>query len=144
MDASTQPWMLVNPLPSFLDTYSLSLLSLGCKPSCIVMSYLVLWFIRWSSLVNFKNGPEYLMRGTAQVFISLIEFLQCSLFSSGLLVLLRYPFLFLFHLGIFDGVSFQYSQAFASFLSSNSFDFFSWFGSSIPSIIYRFPLYILA
>ena len=42
--------MLASPLPpSFLDTYILSLLSLGCKGLCIVISFLVLWFICLSS-----------------------------------------------------------------------------------------------
>ena len=46
-----------------------------------------------SSLVHFKNGPEYLTRGTAQVFIPLIRILQYSFVSSCFLVLLRYSFL---------------------------------------------------
>ena len=47
-----------NPLPPlFLDTTS----SLGWKTWCIVMNFLILCFICWSSaLVHFKNGPEYL------------------------------------------------------------------------------------
>ena len=50
--------------PSFLDTYSQSTSSLSCKALCIVMNFLVLRFICWSSsLVHFKNGPEYLTRG---------------------------------------------------------------------------------
>ena len=40
--------------PSFLDTYSLSTLSLGCNDLCIVISFLVLWSICLSySLVHF-------------------------------------------------------------------------------------------
>ena len=43
--ASTLSSMLVSPRPSsFLDTYSLSMSSLGCKALCIVMSFLVPWF----------------------------------------------------------------------------------------------------
>ena len=43
----------------FLDTYSLSMSSLTCKALCIVMSFLVLWSICFSSsLVHFKNDPE--------------------------------------------------------------------------------------
>ena len=91
---STLCSMLVSLLPpSFLDTYSLSTSSLECKALCIVISFLVLWFICLSSsVVYFKNGPEYRTRGTAQVFISFIKFLLYSLASSGFLVLLRYAF----------------------------------------------------
>ena len=40
--------------PSFLDTYSLSTLSLGCNAFCMVISILVLWSICLSSsLVHF-------------------------------------------------------------------------------------------
>ena len=35
------------------------------KPYNIVMSFLVLGSICWSSLVHFKNGPEYLTRRTS-------------------------------------------------------------------------------
>ena len=57
--------MLVSPLPPFfLDSYSLSRSSLGCKALCNVISFLVLWSICWSSsLVHFKNGPKNLTRG---------------------------------------------------------------------------------
>ena len=93
---------------SFLDTYSLSTSSLGCKALCFVMTFLVLWFICWScSLGHFKNDPEYLTRATAQVFIPLMIFLFCNLNSTSFLLHLRYSFLiFFFHLHIFDGVRF--------------------------------------
>ena len=52
--------MLVSPLPSF-DTYSVSMLSLGCKGLYIVISFLVLGSICLrSSLISFKNGPSIL------------------------------------------------------------------------------------
>ena len=52
------------PLPSFLDTYSLSIPSREWKTLCIVMCLLVHWSIPWSSyLVHFKNNPEYRKRG---------------------------------------------------------------------------------
>ena len=80
---------------------------------------LILWSICWSSsLVHFKNGSEYL---TAQVFIPLISFLLCSLLSGSFLVLLR---------------------SFCVF--SPSALIFSLFGSSIPSIVCRFPLFIIS
>ena len=46
--------------PSFLDIYSLSVLSLECKAVCIVMSFLLLLSICLIfSLVRFKNVPVY-------------------------------------------------------------------------------------
>ena len=67
--------MLVSSLPSFLDIYSQSTSSLECKALCNVISFFVLSSICWSSsLVHFKNGPEYLTRRTAQVFIPFIRF----------------------------------------------------------------------
>ena len=77
----------------------------------IVMSFLVLCSTGWSSsLVHFKNGPKYLTRGAAQVFIPLIRILLHSLVSSSFLVLLRYSFLIFLHLHLFDSVRFQYSH----------------------------------
>ena len=43
---------------------------------CMVISLFVFWFICLSSsLVHFKNGPSYLTRRAAQIFIPLIRFL---------------------------------------------------------------------
>ena len=51
------------------------------------------WSICWSfSLVHFKNGPEYLMRRTVQVFILFRRYLPYCLASRSFLVLLRYSF----------------------------------------------------
>ena len=51
---------------SFFSLHIESVLSLGCKVFSIVISFVVLRFIYLgSSLVHFKNGPEYLTRGTA-------------------------------------------------------------------------------
>ena len=101
--------MMAIPLPpSFLGTYSRSTSSLGCNALCIVISFLVLWSIFLSSsLVHLRKGPEYLMRGTAQVFISLIRFLQESFVTSSFLILLRFLFAFFFHFDLFDSVSLQ-------------------------------------
>ena len=66
----------------------LSTSSLRRKGLCIIMNFLVLWFIRWSSsLVHFKNGSEYLMKGQPSC---LMRFLLCSLVSSNFLVLFMY------------------------------------------------------
>ena len=94
IDAAMLSSMLESSLPpSFLDTYSLLTSSLGCNALCMVISFLVLWSICLSSLVHFKMGPEYLTRGTAKVFISLIRFLLHSFVLSSFLVFLRYSFL---------------------------------------------------
>ena len=64
-------------------------------------------------------GPEYLTRGTAQVFIPLIKFLLEGFIWSSFLVLLRYYFLnFVFYFYLFDGVSFQDAQIFVCFVFS--------------------------
>ena len=82
--------MLVSNLPlSFLDTYSLSMSSLGHNALCMVISFLVFRSICLSSSqIYFKNDPKYLMRETAEVFIPFIF----SLVSCSFLVL-RYSFL---------------------------------------------------
>ena len=36
--------------------------SLACKAFCLVICFLVLWFIYWSSLILFKNGSDYLLQ----------------------------------------------------------------------------------
>ena len=86
--------MLASPLPLyFLETFSLSTSTLGCRALCIVISFLVLWFIYpSSSLVYLRNSPEYLTSGKTQVFIPLIRCLLLSFVSSSFLVLLRYSF----------------------------------------------------
>ena len=73
IDVSTLSSRLASPLPrSFPDTYSLSTSSLGCNGLCMVINLLVLWSICLSSsLVHLRKGPEYLTRGSAQVFILL-------------------------------------------------------------------------
>ena len=126
IDVSMLFSMLASPLPSSLDTYSLSISSLGCKALCIVLSFLVFVSICWnSSLVHFKNGPKYLTRRTAQLFILFIRFLPYSFVSSSFLILLRYfKKFFLFHLCLFDGVCLQYSLIFVIFFFSERSDFF--------------------
>ena len=97
IDAFTLSSMLVSHLPPFLDSYCLSKSSLGSKAICVVTSFLVLWSICWSSsLVHFKNGPDYLTRGTSHVFISLMRFLLCSLVSRIFPILLTYYFFYSF------------------------------------------------
>ena len=80
--------MLASPLPP------LFLIHIVCQRrlwDVMVISFLVLWSICLSSsLVHLIKGPEYLTRGTAQVFISLIRFQQESFILSSFLVLLGY------------------------------------------------------
>ena len=123
------------PSPSFLDTYSLSTSSLGCSALCMVISFLVLWSIcSSSSLVYFRKGPEYLTRDTALVFIPFIRFLLFSSVSSSFLVLLQYSFLILM-------VSASKIPLYLCVSFSPSFLILSWFGSSIPSVRWRLPLF---
>ena len=80
---------LVSPLPpSFLDTYSLSTLSRGV----MLYAWSLVFLFFGPSLVHLRKGPEYLTRGTAQVFIPLMRFLLESFVSSSFLVLLKYSF----------------------------------------------------
>ena len=104
IDTSTLSSMLSSPLPpSFLDTSSL-----GCNASCMVISFYLRWSIcLCSSLVHFKNRPEYLTRETAEIFIPIIRFLICNFVTSSFLVLLMYSLLLaFFYLQLFDGVNF--------------------------------------
>ena len=96
---------VISPLPlPFLDSHRLPMLSLGCKTLWIVIKSLVFWSIYLSSsLVHFKNGPDYLTKETVLVFFSLMRFLLQSLVSRSFLVHLKYSFYFFFHLHLFDG-----------------------------------------
>ena len=76
-------------LPLFMT--HVFLLSFGFKPRCIVINFLVLWFIFLSStIVYFKNGTEFLTEETVQVFIPLMMFLLLSVVSRNFLILLMY------------------------------------------------------
>ena len=60
--------MLVSSLLSFLGTCSLSMSSHGCQAFGVVINFLVGWSVCLrSSLVHFRNGPEYYTRRTAQI-----------------------------------------------------------------------------
>ena len=87
-----------------------------------------------SSLVHWKNGPEYQTRDTAHVFIPLIRFLLHSFVSCNFLVLLRYSFWIFSFIStcLIVSVSKMPKYLYVSF--SPSVLILSWFGSSIPSI----------
>ena len=100
----------------------------------------VLWSIPSSSFLgHFKNGPEYLKRGDSPGVIFLW-------WGSWYIVCFRVVFsffwdtlwLFFFRLQLFDGSRFQYSQEFGSVL------IFSWFDSSILSVMCCFSLFLIA
>ena len=95
---------------SFFDTYSLKFLV--CKV-LIVTNFQVL--LSKSSLVHFKNGPEYLTRVTVKLFIPLRRFLLQCLVSSWVFLFFR-SILFLFFLpSLFDRARFQYSSVLVIF-----------------------------
>ena len=129
MNASTLSWMLASCfLHSSLDTYSLSTSSLGCKALYIVMTFPLLWSVSWSSsLVHFKNDYEYLTRGAVQVCNPLMRFLLCNLILS---------FSFIFYLitaCLMVSASNIPRYLLVSFFPSVLI--FSWFGSSLLSVI---------
>ena len=83
-------------LPSFLDVYSLCYLS-DVKPCASSTNFFALWLICLGfSLTHFKNSPDYLTRGTAQVLISLMRFLPQNLILTSFLTRLRSSFLIFF------------------------------------------------
>ena len=90
LHATTLYSMLVNPLSPFLDTYSLSTPSLGYKANASSPIFLPICLS--FSFVRFKNGPVYLTRRTAHVFIPLVRFLQLSMVSRNFIVPLRNSF----------------------------------------------------
>ena len=109
----------------------------------MVISFLVLWSIRLCfSLVHFKMGPEYLTMGTAQVFITLIRFLLKSFVSSSFLVLLGYSFWIFPFIFTCLMVSASKMLKYLKVSFSPSVLILSWFGSSIQSVLCRFPLFI--
>ena len=113
-------------LPSFLDTYSLTMSSRPCVLSSAFFFFFYLWSIYLTfSLVHFKNDLEYLTRGTGQEFIPLVRFRLAEIgfekLSHSYKELFSY---FFFHHYWFDGINFQYSQVLVIFLSSKCFDFF--------------------
>ena len=124
---------------SFFSWHQLSV----CIIYAIVMSFLVLMPI-CCSLVHIKDGSEYLTRSQPRyIFLwwdlcDVVWFWVSFSFSSGIL-----SFYFFFHLRMFYGVRFQYSQVFVSFLFSDRSDF-SWFRCSIPSVMFRLRLFLIS
>ena len=124
IDESTLSSMLACPRPSYLNTYSLSVSSLGCKDLCIVISFLV-GSIYWSSsLVQFMKGSEYFTRGTLLVFIPFVEIPTAELdfekfFRSS--EILFFNFFFHLHLMVSASNIFKYVVSFLCSEGSDSF-----------------------
>ena len=66
-----------------------------------------------------------------------------EVFSFSRATLLFFGFFLFFHLNLFDDIRFQYTRVLVSFFFSKRSDF-SWFGSSLPSVICYFPLSIIS
>ena len=136
--------MLASPLhPSFLDTYSLSMSSLGCKAFCIVIIFLFSGpFVEVLPSSILRIVPIIFQQVQTRCLFLCWDFYHIFwfqiVFSISWETLLK-NFLF-FH--SFDGVSFQYSQILVSFLFTGRSDFFLdlvvLFLLSIP--VFRFSL----
>ena len=135
--------MLSSLLPPFLGTYSLTTSSLECKALCMVICFHIFCFICLNSpRIHFKYGLEFATLGTALVFIPFIKFLLFSLFSNSFLVLLRYAsliFTFISTCLIMSASNYP-MHLYVSFSPCDLI--FSWFGSSISSVFYRFQFFI--
>ena len=127
----------------FFPLFHVHMSSVGCKFLCIVISFLAFWFIFLSSLVHFKNGPEYLSRKTVQVFILLMGVLLKSLVSRSVLVRLRYSYIFS-PISACLMVSTPNTFKYLYFFYSPSILILSWKGSSIPFVIGLFPLLVIS
>ena len=91
-------------------------------------------------LYPLQNGPEYLTKGSAQLFIPLMRFLMYRLVSSSFFVPFRYSFLKCFPSSPFLWCPLPLFPSICNFPFLN----FSWFDSSIPSVMRRFLLLIIS
>ena len=142
IDVSTLSSMLVSPLrSSLLDTYSLSTSSLGCHALFMVISFLVLWsIILSSSLVHFKNCPEYLRRQPR--YLSLSQG-SCNRFMYRVIFWLLWDTVFKFFSFISRCLMVSASNISKYFKASFSPSvLITWFGSSTHSVICGLPLFI--
>ena len=112
-------------------------------PYAWLIYFLVLWSIYVSSsLLHFRKVLEYLTWRTAQVFIPLIRFRLNSFISSSFLVLLRYSFWICSFISTYLMGSASKMPKYLYICFCPSVLIWSWFGSSIPSVICRLPLFI--
>ena len=109
-----------SPLPSLLDTYSLSMSSVGCKALYMVISF-------FDPFVEIL--PESISRLISSILqgrqprLPLMKFLLQSLVSRSFLVRQRYSFYFSLHFPLLNCVCFQYSHVLISFLLFSCSDF---------------------
>ena len=95
--------MLASVLPlSFLETYNLSLLSLGCNALCIVISFLVLWV----HLFTFVYGPLQKGPGISNEWYS-PGICSCDKVSAGEFCIIIIHSLELFTSALADGFSLE-------------------------------------
>ena len=135
---------LINRLPpSFLDKINLSISSLECNVLCIVISFLLLGSICWSSLVHFRNGLMYLTSGYnpgVNLFDETVVF-SFEKFSRSPVIhflkdFLSSPLVWWCPLLIIPSIR--------KFPFPVNVLTFSWFGSSIPSVTCRFLVPIIS
>ena len=133
IETSRLPSILASYLPlSFLGTCSPSTSSLWCKNLSIVISFLVLWYICfWTSLVHFKKSLEYLTRWAAHVFIPFIRYMLCS-----------FPVKNETYLGILEAYTASKIPKYLYDSFSLNVLIFSWFGCSVPFIMFCFTHFI--
>ena len=150
--------MLPSPLPlSFLDTYSLSTSSLRCNALCMVISFLILLSIFFSDPLQklvflffcpfFFSDPLQKLswisnEGYCPSIYSFDNFLQHSFVSCSFMVLWRYSFLISSFISTCLMVSASKMPKCLKVSFSPSILILLWFGSSIPSIRWRLPLFI--
>ena len=125
----SQYWRVLFLLFFFLDTHNLSMSFLEFKALCIVVSFLVLWSICLnSSFVHFKIGSRVSHKEGGSGVYPFHKISSIRIGFEKFFVRLRYSFLifFIFHLHLFDRVSFQYSQVFVSKVKKVKLSPFSW------------------
>ena len=142
IDASTQSPLFASPLPpSFLDTNSRSMLSLGYKAKCIIINLFVLRSIYLSSsLFSFKNVPNTLLGEMPGCLFLWWDFSCRDWFPDVFLFVCGTVIFFFFS---FLPVWFQYSQVVIVYLFSPSFLILFWFGSSVTSVVSLSPLFFM-
>ena len=118
IDASTPSSIRISPFPLFLDSYTQLTSSLGCR------SYAVFLFYGLFAIVQWRIAPSLNQASQLRCF-----YLWCDCcYTVWYRVVFSFfwrtlPFNF-FHLHLFHGVCFHYSQVFVGFLFSEHSDFF--------------------
>ena len=92
--SNPQCWRVLIP-PSFLDTCSLFMWSLGWNALCIVINFLILWSTSLTSPppVHFKNAPGYFIRGLYRCLCLGLDLSNKAWIREAFFVFIRYYFL---------------------------------------------------